>query len=125
MSDTSASNEVGKSNLYEKYNGEIVNPVFYALDINLDKLKAGDVNPNSSTSGVIDVIPREAGSIYSTDLLVGNVAMTIAPITPEIEEIINKRAKASGGVGKGEGGVVALKAKQAERNKAAGREQGM
>lgn len=126
MSDASTSNEVGKNdknNLYENYNGEIVNPVFYALDINLEKLKEGDGNPNASSSGVVEVTPREAGSIYSTDLLVGNVVMNVATITPEIERIINEKAEASGGIGKGKGGVSALKAKQAERNKSAGREQ--
>ena len=120
MSNASASTEAGKNNLYENYSGEIVNPVFYALGIN-DKFNEMSANPNSSTSGIIEVTPREAGSILSTDLLVGSITIPVGNRTPAIDKKIEDNAEVSGGVRRG--GVVALKSKLKEREKS-GREQG-
>lgn len=117
MSDTNTSNEVGKMNNTD------FQVAFFPLDINIKNLgENAQGNPNG-TSGVIVVDERLAQLTSPKDLLVGNVAITVAPVTPEIEAIVNKRAKASGGVEKGEGGVVTLKQRENAR-KMGGREQG-
>ena len=122
MSDTNTSSEVS-NNLYNNYkytDGESIQVVVSPMSVDLRNIDL--VNPDG-TSGAIIMDEPNAKSISSKDLLVGMVAMPVAPISPELEAVINERAEKSGGVRKSSNPVKELQEREAKAKKTEGRVQ--
>ena len=125
MSDTNTPSGVS---LYDKYNHENGNPLTTFFPVVIDDKALDKVNPNG-TSGAIVVDEALAASISPDDIEKAGAVTLIVGVVPKekvasAKKMISDKAKASGGIGLEEGGVVAYnKEKETRKKQASEREQ--